>query len=63
MGIGRERGEEVREGRKRKGRGGVAGMGAEKHVEILDRGNHEGSEKGEGRGGPERGWKAGGDAR
>ena len=32
-------------------------------MEILDGGNHEGGEKGEGRGGPERGWKAGGDAR
>ena len=40
MGISRERREEVRKGRKREGRGGVAEMRAEKHVEILDRGNH-----------------------
>jgi hypothetical protein len=63
VGIGRERGEEIRKGRRRKGRGGIAGTGAEECVEILDRGDHGGSEKGERRGGLEKGWKAGGDAR
>ena len=58
---GEEKGGQKR--KEEKGRGGVARMGAEKGVEILDRGNHERSEKGKGRGGPRKGWKAGGDAR
>lgn len=55
MRISRERKEEIGKGGKRKGGGGVAGEGVEDCVKILDGGNHQGGEKGEGRGGSERG--------
>jgi hypothetical protein len=63
MGISRNRREEVREGGKGDGRGENARGGAEKQMKVLNGSNHEGSKEREGRGGPERKWKARGDAR
>ena len=62
MRISRDRREKIREGRRRKGRGGVAGKGAKKGMKIPNRGNHEGGEKGKGRGGQRKGREAGREA-